>query len=61
MTAAQFRCLLCGVLILGKLLPSPKEAVADPLQKHMLLGWWISPLQLLRGLELNIHGYCQQK
>ena len=36
----QFCCLVCGVLALGKLLPCPKEAVADPLPKHLLFSWW---------------------
>ena len=44
---AQFCCLVCGVLAPGKLLPSPKEPVADPLPKHLLFGWWRSPVQLL--------------
>ena len=38
-TRAQFCCLVCGILASGKLLKSPKEAVADPLPKHLLFGW----------------------
>ena len=47
MTCAQFCCLVGGVLSPGKLLSSPREAVADPLPKHLLLGWGSSPVQLL--------------
>ena len=43
----QLCCLVCGVLTPGKLLPSPKEVVADPLPKHWLFAWWSSPVQLL--------------
>ena len=34
MAHAQFCCLLSGVLAPGKLLPSPKDAVPDPLSKY---------------------------
>ena len=48
MTHSQFCCLVCGVLTPGKLLASPKEALADPLPKHLLFGW-SSPVQLLQS------------
>ena len=38
--------LACGVLTPGKLLSSPKEAVADPLPKCLLFGWWSSPVPI---------------
>ena len=38
MTRAQFYSLVCRFVAPGKLLPSPKEAVAEPLPKHWLLG-----------------------
>ena len=50
-TRTQFSYLVCGVLTPGKMLSSPKEAVADPLPKHLLFVWWSSPVQLLQVLK----------
>ena len=61
-TCSQFCCLLGGVLALGKLLPSPMEALADSLPKHLLFGWWSSPMQHCEVLEealLTLSGYSQ--
>ena len=38
----SLRHLICGVLAPWKLLPSPMEAVANPLPKHLLFGCWSS-------------------
>ena len=50
MICNQFCCLVCGVLAAEKLLPYPKEAVADPQPKYLVFGWWHSPIQLLNVL-----------
>ena len=47
MTHIRFCGLVCGILALGKLLQSPKEAVADSLLKYLVSGWWSSPVQPL--------------
>ena len=36
MSCVQFCCVFCEVLAPGKLLLIPKEAVADPLSKHLI-------------------------
>ena len=62
MARAQFYCLVGGVLAPGKLLPSPKETVADPQSKHLLFGWW-SSMPLLTGPRwrlAGLHGCSQQ-
>ena len=46
MTRALFSCLICGVLIPGKLLACQKEDVADTQLKHLLFVWWTSPVLL---------------
>ena len=41
-------CLVCGVLYSWSIITkSLNEAVADPLPKHLLFGWWSSHVQLL--------------
>ena len=37
--------------LLGRLLQSPTEAVADPLPKHLLFGLWSSSVQCYQVLE----------
>ena len=41
----------------GKLLPSPKEAIADPRPKHLLFVWWSSPVTMsVKEAVANRHG-----
>ena len=51
MTCALFCSSVCGIFTSGKLLRSPKEAVADPLPNYLLFGGQILvgkfPAQLL--------------
>ena len=47
MTSSQFCCLVGGLFTPGMLVPSPVDAIGDPLQKYLLFGWWSSPVQLL--------------
>ena len=42
------------VLTPGKLLPNPKAAVADPLPKHRLFGWWSSPVSVTKSLKVAV-------
>ena len=46
----RFCCFVYGVLALAT---SPKEAVAAPLPKHLLFGWWSSPVQFLHTKSLK--------
>ena len=41
--------MFCGVLAPGQLLPYPKEAVADPLPKHLQLCTTVQCYQVLKG------------
>ena len=38
----------------GKLLPRPKEAVADLLPKHLLFGWRSAPVQVLPSSRIRL-------
>ena len=54
MTRTQFYCLTCGVLIPGKLLPSPKKAVADPVPRYTLLFWLKEAVATIYPLPFKI-------
>ena len=44
---------LLSVFVPRQLLPSPKEAVANPQPKQLQFGWWSSLVQLLPSLGAN--------
>ena len=46
--------LVCGVVIPGKQLPSPREAVADPLPKHLLLLVEFSSVTVTKSLKETV-------